>query len=235
MSSNVQSSMTNGSSDPSGRGRVLDIDCLGRLWMILTQLGPDALFYRALTPRWAHLPESGAGAAGVGWRSETLCATPVTPAFSIGRLVTPCCVVSSSTPNMRTNVWRLCMTPSTGSREIPTHGALTELGQFFLRNTRSEIRGRFLEPLQNLLPTLTFCQVTAEKISRFRQDKRERAAGSSRRMRDRYEVNLIGRGRHARVYRTGTPQETRAARLALMVKGLLRQWVDGDEVCPSTT
>jgi RES domain-containing protein len=36
--------------------------------MILTRLGPDAPFYRALTPRWAHLPESGAGAAAVGGR-----------------------------------------------------------------------------------------------------------------------------------------------------------------------
>ncbi len=31
--------------------------------MILCALGPDAPFYRALTPSWAHLPESGAGAA----------------------------------------------------------------------------------------------------------------------------------------------------------------------------
>ncbi len=36
--------------------------------MILTRLGPEAPFYRALTPRWAHLPESGAGAAAVGGR-----------------------------------------------------------------------------------------------------------------------------------------------------------------------
>jgi RES domain-containing protein len=36
--------------------------------MILARLGPDAPFYRALTPRWAHLPESGAGAALGGGR-----------------------------------------------------------------------------------------------------------------------------------------------------------------------
>ena len=36
--------------------------------MIVRPLGPDALFYRALTPSWAHLPESGAGAARVGAR-----------------------------------------------------------------------------------------------------------------------------------------------------------------------
>jgi RES domain-containing protein len=36
--------------------------------MIGRALGPDALFYRALTPSWAHLPESGAGAARVGGR-----------------------------------------------------------------------------------------------------------------------------------------------------------------------
>lgn len=36
--------------------------------MILTDLGPDAPFYRAFTPRWAHAPESGAGAARVGGR-----------------------------------------------------------------------------------------------------------------------------------------------------------------------
>src|SRR5487761_1898473 len=36
--------------------------------MILRALGPDALFYRALTPSWAHRPESGAGAALVGGR-----------------------------------------------------------------------------------------------------------------------------------------------------------------------
>ena len=36
--------------------------------MIFTRLGPDAAFYRALTPRWAYMPESGAGAALVGGR-----------------------------------------------------------------------------------------------------------------------------------------------------------------------
>jgi RES domain-containing protein len=36
--------------------------------MIVRALGPDALFYRALTPSWAYLPESGAGAAKVGGR-----------------------------------------------------------------------------------------------------------------------------------------------------------------------
>lgn len=36
--------------------------------MIVRPLGPDALFYRALTPRWAYRPESGVGAARVGGR-----------------------------------------------------------------------------------------------------------------------------------------------------------------------
>ncbi len=36
--------------------------------MTLTDLGPDASFYRALTPRWAHAAESGAGAAVAGGR-----------------------------------------------------------------------------------------------------------------------------------------------------------------------
>jgi RES domain-containing protein len=36
--------------------------------MILTNLGPDAPFYRAFTPHWAHAPESGAGAAVRGGR-----------------------------------------------------------------------------------------------------------------------------------------------------------------------
>lgn len=36
--------------------------------MILRPLGPDAPFYRALTPSWAYLPESGAGAAKGGGR-----------------------------------------------------------------------------------------------------------------------------------------------------------------------
>jgi RES domain-containing protein len=36
--------------------------------MILTRLGPEVPFYRALTPRWAYQPESGAGAAAVGGR-----------------------------------------------------------------------------------------------------------------------------------------------------------------------
>lgn len=36
--------------------------------MILSSLGPDAPFYRALTPSWAFQPESGAGAAIVGGR-----------------------------------------------------------------------------------------------------------------------------------------------------------------------
>ena len=36
--------------------------------MILTRLGPEAPFYRALSPRWAYQPESGLGAAAVGGR-----------------------------------------------------------------------------------------------------------------------------------------------------------------------
>lgn len=36
--------------------------------MILASIGPDAPFHRALTPRWAHAPESGAGAALAGGR-----------------------------------------------------------------------------------------------------------------------------------------------------------------------
>lgn len=36
--------------------------------MIVCSLGPDAPFYRALTPNWAHRPESGAGAALAGGR-----------------------------------------------------------------------------------------------------------------------------------------------------------------------
>ena len=36
--------------------------------MILTRLGPEAPFYRALTPRWSYQPESGAGAAQGGGR-----------------------------------------------------------------------------------------------------------------------------------------------------------------------
>jgi RES domain-containing protein len=36
--------------------------------MIVRPLGPDAPFYRALTPSWAHRPESGAGAALGGGR-----------------------------------------------------------------------------------------------------------------------------------------------------------------------
>lgn len=36
--------------------------------MILSSLGPDALFYRALTPSFAYQPESGAGAALAGGR-----------------------------------------------------------------------------------------------------------------------------------------------------------------------
>lgn len=36
--------------------------------MILASIGPDAPFYRAFTPRWAHAPESGAGAPLAGGR-----------------------------------------------------------------------------------------------------------------------------------------------------------------------
>jgi RES domain-containing protein len=36
--------------------------------MILSAIGPDAPFHRAFTPRWAHAPESGAGAALAGGR-----------------------------------------------------------------------------------------------------------------------------------------------------------------------
>lgn len=38
--------------------------------MILTSIGPDAPFHRAFTPRWAHAPESGAGAALAGGRFD---------------------------------------------------------------------------------------------------------------------------------------------------------------------
>ena len=53
--------------------------------MILTSIGPDAPFHRAFTPRWAHMPESGAGAALAGGRfnrpgveARYLAATPET-------------------------------------------------------------------------------------------------------------------------------------------------------------
>lgn len=53
--------------------------------MIFTAIGPDAPFYRAFTPRWAHAPESGAGAALAGGRfnrpgveARYLAATPET-------------------------------------------------------------------------------------------------------------------------------------------------------------
>ena len=36
--------------------------------MIFGRIGPDAMFYRALTPRWSYMPESGAGAALAGGR-----------------------------------------------------------------------------------------------------------------------------------------------------------------------
>jgi RES domain-containing protein len=36
--------------------------------VIFGRIGPEVLFYRALTPRWAYLPESGAGAALAGGR-----------------------------------------------------------------------------------------------------------------------------------------------------------------------
>ena len=36
--------------------------------MILASIGPEAPFHRAFTPRWAHAPESGAGAALAGGR-----------------------------------------------------------------------------------------------------------------------------------------------------------------------
>ncbi len=38
--------------------------------MILTSIGLDAPFHRAFTPRWAHAPESGAGAALAGGRFD---------------------------------------------------------------------------------------------------------------------------------------------------------------------
>ena len=53
--------------------------------MIFTSIGPDAPFHRAFTPRWAHVPESGAGAALAGGRfnrpgveARYLAATPET-------------------------------------------------------------------------------------------------------------------------------------------------------------
>ena len=47
---------------------------------------------------------------------------------------------------------------------------------------RSEIRLRFLQPPQLLLPALTFHRVALEYGSRLRQDERERTACSSRRV-----------------------------------------------------
>src|SRR5258708_32603753 len=47
---------------------------------------------------------------------------------------------------------------------------------------RSEIRRRFLQPLQLLLPALTFRRVALEYGSRLRQDESERTACSSRRV-----------------------------------------------------
>jgi RES domain-containing protein len=53
--------------------------------MILTRVGPDAPFHRAFSPRWAHDPESGAGASVAGGRfnrpgveARYLAATPAT-------------------------------------------------------------------------------------------------------------------------------------------------------------
>lgn len=40
--------------------------------MIRTEVGPDAVFCRAFTPRWAHEPESAAGAAIEGGRFNRL-------------------------------------------------------------------------------------------------------------------------------------------------------------------
>jgi len=34
--------------------------------MILTHIGPEDTFFRAITPQWAYQPESGAGAAARG-------------------------------------------------------------------------------------------------------------------------------------------------------------------------
>jgi hypothetical protein len=42
--------------------------------MILRSIGPDAPFYRALAPRWAHAPESGAGGLGRMWHEAGLAA-----------------------------------------------------------------------------------------------------------------------------------------------------------------
>ncbi len=47
---------------------------------------------------------------------------------------------------------------------------------------RSEIRRRFLQPLQLLLPALTFRRATLEYGGRLRQDEREGTACSSRRV-----------------------------------------------------
>src|SRR6266403_2401046 len=48
--------------------------------------------------------------------------------------------------------------------------------------SRSEMRRCFLQPLQLLLPALTFRRVALEYGSRLRQDERERTACSSRRV-----------------------------------------------------
>jgi hypothetical protein len=55
---------------------------------------------------------------------------------------------------------------------------------------RSEIRRRFLQPLQLLLPALTFRRVALEHGGRLRQDERERTACSSRLVCDRQIIHV---------------------------------------------
>ena len=43
-------------------------DVMNSIAVKIVALGPDAIFYRYLTPKWAFVPLSGAGAASEGGR-----------------------------------------------------------------------------------------------------------------------------------------------------------------------
>ncbi len=69
------------------------------------------------------------------------------------------------------------------ARNIPSLPIKSLIIQFpWQTSPRSEIRRRFLQPLQCLLPALTFRRAALEYGGRLRQDEREGTACSSRRM-----------------------------------------------------
>ena len=109
--------------------------------MILTSLGPDAPFHRAFTPRRAHMPESGAGAALAGGRfnrpgveSRYLATTPETALAEYraeSPLLPPATLVTFLSARRTSSTSAVAATPCTGRRSGLRHTATGRAWRFW--------------------------------------------------------------------------------------------------------